>query len=131
VTTSADPTPRFTLDMLAGLDEPVRRFFSHATGDGAALPNGVRVAMSGHIKVGLWLPFTAEQTVDGRSFVWRARVGRGPRTKREPRSARSTSRSASHRPSLNGRLGNPTLHGLTPSTLIAGLGPAKDAFNRR
>jgi hypothetical protein len=36
--------------------------------------------MSGRIKVGLWLPFTAEQTVDGRSFVWRARVGRGPLT---------------------------------------------------
>jgi hypothetical protein len=34
--------------------------------------------MSGRIKVGLWLPFTAEQTVDGRSFVWQARVGRGP-----------------------------------------------------
>jgi hypothetical protein len=78
VTPSADPTPGFTSDMLAGVDEPVRRFFSHAIGDGAALPNGVRMAMSGRIKVGLWLPFTAEQTLDGRSFVWRARVGRGP-----------------------------------------------------
>jgi hypothetical protein len=38
------------------------------------------MAMRGHIKVGLWLPFTAEQTVDGRSFAWRARVGRGPLT---------------------------------------------------
>ena len=38
------------------------------------------MAMSGRIKVGLWLPFTAEQTVDGRSFTWRARVGRGPLT---------------------------------------------------
>ena len=63
--------------MLAGTDEPVRRYFSHAIGDGAALPIGVRMAMSGRIKVGLWLPFTAEQTVDGRSFTWRARVGRG------------------------------------------------------
>jgi hypothetical protein len=33
--------------------------------------------MRGRIKVGLWLPFSAEQTVDGRSFTWRARVGRG------------------------------------------------------
>ena len=66
--------------MLEGLDEPVRRYFSHAISDGAALPHGVRMAMSGHIKVGLWLPFTAEQTVDGRSFVWRARVGWGPLT---------------------------------------------------
>jgi hypothetical protein len=38
------------------------------------------MAMSGRIKLGLWLPFTAEQTVDGRSFMWRARVGRGPVT---------------------------------------------------
>ena len=65
---------------LAGVDEPVRRYFSHAISDGAPLPNGVRMAMSGRIKVGLWLPFTAEQTVDGRSFTWRARVGPGPLT---------------------------------------------------
>jgi len=64
--------------MLAGLDEPVRRYFAHAITDGAALPNGVRMAMRGRIKVGLWLPFIAKQTVDGRSFTWRARVGRGP-----------------------------------------------------
>jgi hypothetical protein len=73
-------TRRFSSDMLSSLDEPVRRYFSHAIRDGAALPNGVRMAMSGRIKVGLWLPFTAEQTVDGRSFTWRARVGRGPLT---------------------------------------------------
>ena len=73
---SPDPGRRFTPDLLAGLDEPVRRYFSHAVRDGAALPNGVRMAMSGRIKVGLWLPFTAEQTVDGRSFTWQARVGR-------------------------------------------------------
>ena len=80
VTTSPVPTRRFTSDMLAGLDEPVRRYFSHAISDHAPLPNGVRMAMSGRIKIGLWLPFTAEQTVDGRSFTWRARVGRGPLT---------------------------------------------------
>ena len=33
--------------------------------------------MRGRIKVGVWLPFTAQQTVDGRSFTWHARVGRG------------------------------------------------------
>jgi hypothetical protein len=80
VTTSLDPLRRFTSDTLAGVDEPVRRYFSHAVSEGAALPNGVRMAMSGRIKVGLWLPFTAEQTVDGRSFMWRARVGRGALT---------------------------------------------------
>ena len=66
--------------MLQGVDEPVRRYLSHAISDGAPLSSGVRMAMSGRIKVGLWLPFTAEQTVDGRSFTWRARVGRGPLT---------------------------------------------------
>jgi hypothetical protein len=80
MTTTADATRRFTPDMLTSLDEPVRRYFSHAISDGAALPDGVRMAMTGRIKVGLWLPFTAEQTVDGRSFTWRARVGRGPLT---------------------------------------------------
>ena len=66
--------------MLQGVDEPVRRYLSHAISDSAPLSSGVRMAMSGRIKVGLWLPFTAEQTVDGRSFTWRARVGRGPLT---------------------------------------------------
>jgi hypothetical protein len=80
MTESTDPTRRFTSDMLAGLDEPVRRYFSHAIGDGALLASGVRMAMSGRIKVGLWLPFTAKQTVDGRSFTWQARVGLGPLT---------------------------------------------------
>jgi hypothetical protein len=73
----ADPVRRFTSDLLAGLDEPVWRFFSHAVSDGAALWNGVCIAMSGRIKVGVWLPFCAEQTVVGRSFEWRARVGCG------------------------------------------------------
>ena len=54
-------TRRFSSDTLADLDEPVRRYFSHAISDGAALSNGVRMAMSGRIKVGVWLPFTAQQ----------------------------------------------------------------------
>jgi hypothetical protein len=55
--------------MLTGLDEPVQRYFSHATGDGAALPSGVRMALSGRTKVGVWLPFTAQQPLDGCSFT--------------------------------------------------------------
>ena len=74
---SQGPAGQFISASLVGLDEPVRRYFSHAISHGAALPSGVRMAMSGRIKVGLWLPFTTEQTVDGRSFAWRARVGRG------------------------------------------------------
>jgi hypothetical protein len=69
---------RFQRALISGLDEPVQRFFNHAIRDGAALTRGVRVTMTGRIKVGAWLPFTAVQTADGRSFVWRARVGWGP-----------------------------------------------------
>jgi hypothetical protein len=66
---------RFDRSLIADLDEPVRRFFAHAIPEGARIGTGVRLRMSGRIKVGTWLPFTAEQTVDGRSFVWSARVG--------------------------------------------------------
>jgi hypothetical protein len=58
------------------VDEPVRRYLSHALGEGAASGSGVRMKMSGRIKV--WLPFTAEERCDARSFEWRARVGWGP-----------------------------------------------------
>jgi hypothetical protein len=71
-------TRRFTPDELAGLDEPVRRYFNHAIAGGSVLPDSVQVTMRGRIRVGVWLPFTAVQTVDGRSFAWQAHVGRGP-----------------------------------------------------
>jgi hypothetical protein len=64
--------------LLAGLSEPVRRYLRHALPGNTRLPAGVRLGMTGKIKVGWWLPFTAEQNCDGRSFEWRARVGRGP-----------------------------------------------------
>lgn len=78
--TAASEPRRFTAALLAGLDEPVRRYLSHAIRDGAELGAGVRLAMTGHIKVGLWLPFGARQECDGRSFAWRARVRLGPLT---------------------------------------------------
>src|SRR5690349_13952293 len=68
------PGARFTLDMLAGVDEPVRRFLGHAITDGAPLARRVRVSMHGRIKAGTWLPFAAEQDTERGSFVWRARV---------------------------------------------------------
>jgi uncharacterized protein DUF6920 len=73
---SADAT-RFDAGLLAGLDEPVRRFFTHALVPGAPLGQPVRLHMTGRIKVGLWLPFDADQEIDGRSFTWRARAGWG------------------------------------------------------
>ena len=67
---------RFTATALDGLDAPVRRYFRHAIAEGALLHRGVRLTMRGQVKVGAWLPFTAEETCDGISFEWRARVGR-------------------------------------------------------
>jgi hypothetical protein len=59
------------------LPEPVRRYLAHATPSGEAGAPGVRLTMSGRIKVGIWLPFVAAQRCDGKSFVWRASVGLG------------------------------------------------------
>lgn len=67
----------FDPDLVAALDEPVRRYFTHAIAAGAPLSRGTRLTMSGKIKADLWLPFSAEQDLDGRSFSWRARVGPG------------------------------------------------------
>jgi hypothetical protein len=60
-----------------GLPEPVRRYLEHAVPSGDAGVPGVRLTMSGRIKVGIWLPFTATQQCDGKSFLWRASVGLG------------------------------------------------------
>lgn len=63
--------------VLSAVDEPVRRFFAHALTDPARNGEGARLAMRGHIKAGAWLPFTASEEVDARSFSWTARVGVG------------------------------------------------------
>ena len=59
------------------LDEPVERYLRHAIRDGAAEGPGVRLTMSGRIRVGPWLLFKGVETCDGRSFVWHARVAGG------------------------------------------------------
>jgi hypothetical protein len=63
--------------LVAELPEPVRRYLHHALPGGLRGASGVQLRMTGKIKVGLWLPFTAVQACDGRSFQWRASVGRG------------------------------------------------------
>jgi len=47
--------------MLAGLDEPVTRYLAHAIAEGTPLAPGVRLRMTGRIRVRSWLPFTADQ----------------------------------------------------------------------
>lgn len=80
VTPTSEPPSHFDPDSLAGLDEPVRRWFTHAIAPGSPLAQRYRVEMSGRIKADLWLPFSAQEEIDGRSFRWRARVGLGPLT---------------------------------------------------
>ena len=63
--------------MMSRLDEPVERYFRHAIHDRAAVGHGVRLTMTGRIRVGPWLQFKGVETCDGRSFVWRARVTGG------------------------------------------------------
>jgi uncharacterized protein DUF6544 len=71
-------TERFAPALLDGLDEPVRRYFTHALADGARLSRGVRAQLSGDIRMGVWLSFTSVWEGDGRSFSWEATAGPGP-----------------------------------------------------
>jgi len=73
---SADPSiERFDPALLGDLDEPIRRYLTHAIAPGAALTDRVRLTMRGRIKVGSWMEFTAEQQFNGHEFEWRARAG--------------------------------------------------------
>ena len=68
---------RFDADVLAGLDEPVRRYFTHALTDGAPLARRARLRLGGTIKVGVWLRFDSVWEGDARCFSWRATCGPG------------------------------------------------------
>ena len=77
--TAAPEARRFTPSLLAGLDEPVRRYLSHAGRDGAELGAGVQHDDDGtHQGRPVAAVPRAHQECDGRSFAWRARVGVGP-----------------------------------------------------
>lgn len=69
----------FDPQALHSLDEPVRRYLAHALLPGAPLAPGVRLWMSGRIKVRAWLAFRAVWEGDGRSLTWKAAVGPGGR----------------------------------------------------
>jgi Family of unknown function (DUF6544) len=64
-------------DPVAALDEPVRRYLRHAVAAESPPSPAVRLGMTGRIRLGAWLPFSAVEDADGRSFTWRARLGRG------------------------------------------------------
>lgn len=71
------PPDRFAGAALADAEEPVRRYLTHALAEGAPIAGATWLAMTGHIRLGAWVPFTAEEECDGRSFRWRARLARG------------------------------------------------------
>ena len=78
MTTTSSPIQRFDPVSLSALDEPARRYLTHAIAEGSEIATDVRLRMVGKIDVGRWLSFSAEQDVTGRSFSWRARAGLGP-----------------------------------------------------
>lgn len=69
---------RFRRASLAGQPEPVRRYLAHALREGGVLSDRVQISMTGRIRVGPWLAFTAYQEFHGHEFVWDARAGVGP-----------------------------------------------------
>lgn len=69
------PAERFDVADLTGCPEPVRRYLEHAIRPGCPLAPGIRLRMTGRIKVGRWLEFEAVQDFRHRAFEWRARVG--------------------------------------------------------
>lgn len=69
---------RFHVGLVAGQPEPVRRYFIHALREGGRLSEAVELSMTGSIRVGRWLSFTAQQRFRGREFTWDARAGIGP-----------------------------------------------------
>lgn len=73
---AAERITGFDASVLSSCDEPVRRYFTHAIAHETPLEPCMRLRMTGRIKVGLWLPFTAQQDCDGSSFIWRAQVPR-------------------------------------------------------
>lgn len=78
MTTPSAARPRFHPADVAELDEPVRRYFTHALAAGVPLGSGVRLQLSGRIRVGAWLRFRSVWEGDGRSFSWQATAGPGP-----------------------------------------------------
>lgn len=71
-----DPVGRFGGSELDGLPEPVRRYLGGAIAPDTPLARSARIEMSGHLRVGRWLPFRATEILaPHRGFVWAARAG--------------------------------------------------------
>lgn len=73
-------TDRFDPTSVAHLDEPVRRYLTHAIREGAPLARPIHMKMDGHIRLRRWRRFSAQENGDGRSYRWDARLRAGPVT---------------------------------------------------
>ncbi len=71
----------FAEDMVANLDEPVRRYFLHAIKPGTPLASYIELNMSGSFRLqpdADWLPMQASQIIStSPSFIWQATIGKG------------------------------------------------------
>ena len=71
----------FTKDMVADLDEPVRRYLLHAIAPGTSLAGYVQLTMKGQFRLkpdAEWLPMRASQIIStAPGFIWQAKVGKG------------------------------------------------------
>ena len=71
----------FQPSQISGLPEATRRYLENAIACGTQLATAVHLRMHGEIKLGSWLPFTAEQViVRGRELIWRAAARRNGMT---------------------------------------------------
>ena len=71
------PQATYSASSARDLPEPVRRYLTAAIAPGTTVASGVELTMRGHVKLGRWLPFHAEQVlVPTRGTMWFARIAR-------------------------------------------------------
>jgi hypothetical protein len=67
---------RFDAARSSNLPEPVRRYLSAAIAEGTPLYASTRLVQRGSIRVGVWVPYRAQQILaPHRGFVWWGRAG--------------------------------------------------------
>lgn len=70
----------FSQEMIAGLPEPVQRYFLHAIAPGTPLATINTLEMRGKFRLGRdkpWLPMSCQEIITTQGFVWKAAMGRG------------------------------------------------------
>ncbi len=73
LTETARTPSQFTLEGIAPLPEPVRRWLTHSIAIGASLADSVELSMRGKIRLGRWRGFSAEEILTPPyGFIWAA-----------------------------------------------------------